>query len=100
MWRSAPFTRGVTDERASSPTRNPADSGRRNKDWNGSSPSAWRAESTVLGAELVRRVVPEPRSQYRDHETRASGRVAGAMVGVHEEVQVRDGRARGQARPG
>ena len=62
--------------------------------------AARRAESAVRRRELVRRVVPEPGSERRDHEARADGRVAGRVVGVFEEVQSRDGATGAAARPG
>lgn len=94
------FNLGVANERTSCPPRNTAPSRRRNKNRDGSSSSPGSAESTVLDAELVRRVVPEPCSQRRDNETWAKSCLTSAMVGVCEEVQSRNVRARGQARPG
>src|SRR4029079_3226118 len=61
------------------------------------------AEDGVREARLLRRLVPEPRAEPRDHEARSRGEDAGRVECLREEVPGRDeaaGRAARSRSPG
>src|SRR5690606_40025648 len=88
---------GSGDERTSRSPRNPAAARGRHADRDRPAAAAGCAEDGVLAAELVRRLVPEPRSERRNDEDGAAGPDAGAVVRLRKEVPVRDEHTAGEA---